>query len=359
MTALTMPARPDSGDASLRPLPWRRMAGVTWRQHRIALAGVAVLLGALAVWLWIEGTSVHHAWDAATACHPASSPACQDLATTFNRTWDLMGYAAIFLQLLPALIGAFVGAPVLARELETGTFRFAWTQGFGRWRWTLAKLVALAVVLAAATGAFSVLLSWCYQPYLAAGNQALGLYGNSPLVTVFSLREVTFPAWALAVFTTGALAGMLIRRVVPAIVASLAVYAGLAIAAAGLLREHYLTPLVTSSPNVPGTAWLLGQSWTKDGRFAFAGNPPLNLINQFCNFPQSGPSGKGGGPAGGPSSSMNPFAQCLAPHGYTMWTSYQPASRFWPFQWIEGGWLLALSALLIAATIWLVHRRAA
>ena len=22
---------------------------------------------------------------------------------------------------------------------------------------------------------------------------------------------------------------------------------------------------------------------------------------------------------------------------FTMWTTYQPASRFWPFQWIEGG----------------------
>ncbi len=50
MTALTRPARPDDEDgAALRPVPWRRMAGVTWRQHRFALAGVAVLLGALAV----------------------------------------------------------------------------------------------------------------------------------------------------------------------------------------------------------------------------------------------------------------------------------------------------------------------
>jgi hypothetical protein len=152
---------------------------------------------------------------------------------------------------------------------------------------------------------------------------------------------------------------MLIRRVVPAIVAALAVYAGLTIAATGLLREHYLTPLVTDSPSVPGSVWLLSQSWTKGGRFAFAGNPPLSLIDKFCSFPQSGPAGKGGGPAGGPPSSVNPFAQCLAPHGYTMWTSYQPGSRFWPFQWIEGGLLLALSALLIAVTIWLVHRRAA
>jgi ABC-type transport system involved in multi-copper enzyme maturation permease subunit len=357
MTALTVPARPDAdGDASPRPIPWRRMAGVTWRQHRIALAGVAVLLGALAVWLWIIGLPVHHDYAALTACHPASSPDCQDLANTFNSMWGLMGNAAILLQVLPALIGAFVGAPVLARELETGTSRFAWTQGFGRWRWALAKLVPLAVVLAAATGAFSALLSWCYQPYITTGNQDLGVYGNSPLVTIFSLREVTLPAWTVATFAIGALAGMLIRRVVPAIVATLAVYAGLAIAAVAFLREHYLTPLVTSDQNVPGTAWIIGQWWTKDGKFAFAGNPPNNLVNQYCNFPQSGSSGKGGG--GGPSA-MNPFAQCLAPHGYTNWTSYQPASRFWPFQWIEGGWLLALSVLLIAATIWLVQRRAA
>src|SRR5689334_4498281 len=50
-----------------------------------------------------------------------------------------------------------LGAPVLSRELETGTFRYAWTQGFGRWRWTLAKLVPLAVLLVTATAAFGVL----------------------------------------------------------------------------------------------------------------------------------------------------------------------------------------------------------
>ena len=54
MTALTVPARPEE-DARLRPVPWRRMAWVTWRQHRTALAGVAALLGALAVYLWIAG----------------------------------------------------------------------------------------------------------------------------------------------------------------------------------------------------------------------------------------------------------------------------------------------------------------
>ena len=84
MTALTVPARPEE-DASLRPVPWRRMAWVTWRQHRIALAGVAALLGALAVYLWLAGLQLHHAYAAATACHPASSVACASLVSNFTR----------------------------------------------------------------------------------------------------------------------------------------------------------------------------------------------------------------------------------------------------------------------------------
>jgi len=349
MTALTVPARLDE-DASLRPLPWRRMAWVTWRQHRIALAGVAALLGALAVWMWIAGLQLHHAYAAATACHPASSPACADLITTFNSMNEFLANG-IVLQAVPALIGAFAGAPVLARELETGTFRYAWTQGFGRWRWTLAKLVPLAVVAAAAAGALSVLISWYYQPYFATGNQTLDLSERSPFFPgLFDLRGVAFAAWTLAAFAIGALVGMLIRRVVPAIVATLAVYAGLAFAAGLFLRQHYLTPLLTSNLNVPGSAWITSQWWTKGGRFAFAGRPPIDLLMQLCHNPPLGPSGK---------PSPVSLAQCVAQHGYTQWTTYQPASRFWPFHWIEGGWLLALSVLLIAATVWLVRRRAA
>jgi ABC-2 family transporter protein len=349
MTALTVPARPEE-DASLRPVPWRRMAWVTWRQHRIALAGVAALLGALAVWLWIAGLQLHHAYAAATACHPASSPACADLITTFNSMNEFLANG-IVLQAVPALIGAFTGAPVLAREMETGTFRYAWTQGFGRWRWTLAKLVPLAIVVVAAAGAISVLISWYYQPYFATGNQTLDLSERSPFAAgLFDLRGVAFAAWTLAAFAIGALAGMLIRRVVPAIVATLAAYAGLAFAVGLFLRQHYLTPLVTTKLNVPGSAWITSQWWTKGGKFAFAGRPPINLLMQLCHNPPLGPSGK---------PSPVSLAQCVAQHGYTRWTSYQPASRFWPFQWIEGGWLLALSVLLIAATIWLVRRRAA
>jgi hypothetical protein len=209
--------------------------------------------------------------------------------------------------------------------------------------------VLLAVVVAAAAGSLSVLLSWYYQPYFAAGNQTLSLSEWSPFAAgLFDLRGVSFAAWTLAAFAIGGLAGILIRRVVPAIVATLAAYAGLALVAGLFLRQHYLTPLVTSKPSVPGSAWIVSQWATKGGRFAFAGRPPVDLLQQLCP-----PSAVG---LRKPSSGA--IAQCVSQHGYTQWTSYQPASRFWPFQWIEGGWLLVLSLLLIAATVWLVHRRA-
>jgi hypothetical protein len=353
MTTLSVPAGPQT-DASPRPLPWRRMAWVTWRQHRVALAGVALFFCALAVALWVAGRQLHSAYAAAVvACHPASSLACPNMVIAFDGTNGFLSNAFI-LQAVPPLIGAFVGAPVLARELETGTFRYAWTQGFGRWRWTLAKLVPLAVVVAAAAAVLSLLLNWYYQPYFAPGNQNLSLTELTPFAPgLFDLRGIGLAAWTLVAFTIGALAGMLIRRVVPAIAATLAVYAGLAFAAGGFLRQHYLTPLITSNLNVPGTAWVISQWWTEGGRFAFAGYPPGSLLVQLC--PVSLPVAVG--PGREPKAVG--LAACLTTHGYTQWTSYQPASRFWPFQLIEGGWLLALSALLIAATVWLVRRRAA
>jgi hypothetical protein len=241
MTALTVPARPEE-EASPRPVPWRRMAWVTWRQHRIALAGLAVFLGVLAVCLWLAGRQLHHAYAAAiAACQPANSLACPNMVSAFDGTNDFLANGFI-LQAVPVLIGAFVGAPVLARELETGTFRYAWTQGFGRWRWALAKLVLLAVTVAAAAGVFS-------------------------------------------------------------------------------LRPAYMTPVVTSNLNVPGSAWIISQWWTKGGRFAFAGFPPAHLLEQFCPEGPPGAVGPGGKPK------AVALAQCLTPHGYTQWTSYQPASQ--------------------------------
>ena len=350
MTTQTMPAPPNP-HATLRPLPWRRMAWVAWRQHRLALAGVVAVFGAPAVYLLISGLPLHHAYAAVTACRPAGSATCRQVAQNFlNAHVHGVLVTAGLLQAIPALIGAFVGAPVLAREFETGTFRYAWTQGFGRTRWTIAKLAPLATAVTVAAAAFSVLFSWYYQPIIGAGGG-----DSSPLApTIFDLRGVALPAWTLAAFAIGALAGILIRRVTPAMFATLAVWVGLAVLTGAYLRPHYEASLVTHNANAPADALVINQGLSRGGKPA-----SLDMINQTlrpvgveaitAEVFRAGPST----PAG-----FGDPMQYLTAHGYTQSTTYQPASRFWPFQWIEGSWLLALSLLLIATTVWRVRRRA-
>jgi hypothetical protein len=146
---------------------------------------------------------------------------------------------------------------------------------------------------------------------------------------------------------------MLLRRVVPAIAATLAVYAGLVLATDLYLQQHYATPLVMSGLNVPASAWIMSQWWTRGGTilspsafdrvFRSAVDQIAPVVHSRAQKVQV--------------VTVN-VPRYLTQHGYTQWTRYQPGSRFWPFQWIEGGWLLALSVLLIAATVWLVRRRA-
>lgn len=342
MTALTM-----SGP---RPLPWRRMGWVTWRQHRLTLAGVAALLGAAALYLLITGLRMRPAYAAVAACHPASSDACQRLANDFFGTYGpTAGVTAGLLHVVAALIGAFLGAPVLAREFETGTFRYAWTQGYGRVRATVAKLVSLAVAVTLAAAAFGLLYAWCYRPLTAKKG-----WGTSLLDPMwFDLRGVAFPAWTLAAFAIGAFAGVLIRRVIPAMFATLAAWTGLAFATGAYLRRHYEAPLRSTDPSIAAPDWVIAQRWTHGSRPATLAmiDGALHPVGvQALSFQVFEP-----GP--GTPDNFDPV-QYLSQHGFTQWTTYQPAGRFWPFQLIEGGWLLALSVLLIAATVWLVRHRA-
>jgi ABC-type transport system involved in multi-copper enzyme maturation permease subunit len=268
MTVLTL--GPSDEDAAVRPLPWHRMAWVTWRQHRPTLISVPAVLGVVAAFLLIEGLKIHHDFATLTACHPTDTVTCAGLSQDFTNTdWPISNIILILMNFVPALLGAFAGAPVLARELETGTFRYAWTQGFGRERMTVARIALLAVVIMAVVGALGELFAWFFQPALL--NSGMSVLEK----TVFDTRGISFPAWALASFAIGVFMGMLIRRIVPAMACTLGAYFGLDLLAWLVLRNNY------------------------------------------------------------------------------------PVSGFWPTQFFEGGWLLVLSVLLIAATVVLVRRRAA
>ena len=348
-TTITVPRTPSA--ARRRPVPWTRLGWVTLRQHRPALIGAAAFLGLVSLYLLIMGLQINHAYAQVAACHPASSAACQQLAQAFNRQyWGGGGGGALsaggaqtvssLLLVVPVMLGIFLGAPVLAREFETGTFRFAWTQGCGRSRWAVSKLVLLAVVVTAVTWAFTELFTWYYHAFLVDGQVSRLL----PLA--FGLLGVAFAAWTLAAFAIAAFFGALIRRTLPAMAATLVTWTVLAIGTATWLRQHYLAPLKTTALNPPAGAWVLSN---------YATGPNGHVLSQqaFNQLAQQAPASVQNSP------NRSALQDWLAQQHYTQWTSYEPASRFWHFQLIEAGWLVALSAILIAASVWLVRRRAA
>ena len=309
MTALTMPVQPGQDTACQpEPVPWRGMLWVTWRQHRATLISAAVLLGAAATFLTVEGLKIHQDYAAVLACRGGYA-ACQPVNNRFYGTdWDLAMAALVAMQAIPVVLAMFTGPAVLAGELETGTFRYAWTQGIGRMRWTVAKLGLLAVALTAVTGAISQLYGWFFEPLLSAKN--FPWY----TATAFDTHGIVFAAWTLTAFCIGAFLGMLFRRTLPAMAATFGVYGGLGLLTLLELRKDYPVALVTSNARLsanprptPTSPWILS-TWDSGG---------------------------------------------------THWWRYIPASRFWPMQSFEAGWLLVLSVLLIAGTVRLVRRHAA
>jgi hypothetical protein len=227
------------------------------------------------------------------------------------------------MQLVPVLIGAFAGAPLLARELETGTYRYAWTQGLGRERQAIAKLALLGVTLAVVAGGFGELFAWFFQPFLYTEQM------NVLTDRVFDTRGLVFPAFTLAAFAFGAFFGMLLRRIVPAMAATLGVYLALRLAAWGV-RKYYPVAVVTSNakifsqfqtPSLPGYPWILSTWVTGPG-----GKPASpSVANRILNGPglSTGASGLSTGAS--------------VPPGYTEWTRWIPPSHFWPMQFIEAG----------------------
>ena len=342
MTAIAAPAPPASRP---RPVPWTRLVWVTWRQHRAALAGVTVLLSGVGLYLLIMGVKIHSGYASVTSCHPPGSAACGLADQLFtNDYYPTAQTMTGFLQVIPALVGVFVGGPVLAREWETGTFRFAWTQGCGRMRWAVTKLALLAVTVTVAAEAFSLLFSWYFQPWFAKD------LDGALAPQLFDLRGIDLAAWTLLAFALGAAAGALIRRTVPAIAAALAAWTGLDFATFMFLRQHYQAPLVAGGAEASTRGFANDWSWAQ--WYTGPNGMPVSqqtIRNVVAHAPASVRN----------AANPNVATAYLSAHHYTQWWLYQPQSRYWQFQLIEGGWLLALSLILLAGTVWLVRRKAA
>src|SRR5262249_39924083 len=153
------------------------------------------------------GTSV-----AICARTQSQDPVCDALTSDFRNQFGSASILLLGLTILPALAGMFLGAPLVAREVERGAHRLAWTQGISRPRWMLTQVGALVIGTAVLFGAFSVLLMWWRAP--------LDQVAGDRFANGFDLEGAVPVAYALFALALGMAAGVLVRRTVPAMAAA-------------------------------------------------------------------------------------------------------------------------------------------
>jgi hypothetical protein len=363
------------------------MVRVVWYQHRGALLGlgaVVVALGALLLAAGLRGRGeyafmIRHGWAAPGLGLIGLNPGVNQTLTEFpwlGDNVDSPGSGATFpasvsltIIVLFALAGIFLGAPLISREYERGTFRFAWTQGTSRVRWCALSVGLLGGLVTLAGAGIGSLAAWALEPFNQLGTSSHWLRGQ------FESGPAIAAGWALLAFMAGVLAGAILKRVVPAIAVT-------AIALIVLLGSYYaklyqlllgIRPLavqdnaatwwsgpgittpdteavgtvplwVTTGPNRPGPAGALQVS----GYYLDpAGHQPIgaSAVRLITGWNQAG--------------SYGDKAAWLASHHYSYWINYQPAGRYWWFQLGAGGVLVVVALLLGAGALWLVGRRGA
>jgi hypothetical protein len=354
------------------------MIWLTWRQFRAAGAMMAAALAALAVILAVTGPGLADDYSTGIAACTTGGGDCSDFVARFFQDHRSTGLAVTaVLLVLPALIGIFWGAPLIARELDAGTHRLVWSQSVTRTRWLAVKLglVGLAAVVAAGLGTLAV--EWWSNPIDKAAAAADDISRIEPLL--FGARGIAPMGYAAFAFALGVTLGMLIRRTIPAMALTLAIFVGLQVAVPELVRPHLLTPTRATVEITPSNvqqfiflgrngplevgaqaaekgAWVLS-SHTVDvsGRAVdvITGHPSLSPMSGPCAPPKNPPTQQ----AGGPGEDLAPCLAELTRLGYRQQVTYQPAGHFWPLQWRETAIYTALALALSGFCFWWLRRR--
>lgn len=342
------------------------MTWLTWRQFRAAALAMSALVIAAFITLVLTGPHIAHLY---TVSHLGRCGLPGDCATDRNAFFNAIktdGSAPVIyfagiavLYLVPALLGLFWGAPLAARETETGTLRLAWTQSVTRRRWLTVKLsvgVTGAVVLAA-------MLSWAVTWWSSPIDKAAQLPGDTGTAlpnhfnpVVFGARGVVPVAIAVFGFLLGVTSGLLLRRTLPALAATLVILVAVQTAVPMAVRQNYAAPDRATVPLVvdsrPGLE-LSAQGTTFDVRMPV--NLPGAWVTSVSLVDATGTPFHGPAPQACQDVTGSPDACFTAINALHLRQAamYQPGNRFGRFQGEEA----ALYAVMSVALAGLCFRR--
>jgi hypothetical protein len=341
------------------------MIWLTWRQFRVSALAVLVALLAAAVALAVTGPQLA---DLLTA---AGDDFFDRLALEdAQKALFLIGTALAYV--VPAVVGAFWGAPLVARELEAGTHRLVWNQSITRTRWLATKFAALGLG-AALAGLIGLAMTWWSRPLDKA--VARGLTDNGALSVpriwpdFFGSRGVVPIGMAVLALTIGVAAGLLVKRTVPAMAVTLVAIVVVQIAMPVLVQRHLVAPeTVTTEITAENLRGLMmagepGAPDPKVGQIRIAIDAPgawitvnrtIDPDGQAVEFLPAWAEGCAAMPGRDPATSEACFTR-LAEAGYHQHVEYLPASRYWALQWTETAILLAAALGLAGFCFWRIR----
>jgi hypothetical protein len=284
---------------------------VAWRQHnREAAIAIAILglIGAFMVFESLQMSSVYRqlGLDACQGSHAYLSSAdgqvCGRALDSYMQSFFGASVTVRYvLAALPALLGMFVAAPLLAREVEHGTHMFIWTQSITRTRWFAVKVALIASFTLVAAAAMAATAFWWHQ--------RLELMYADGMWTFFEVIGIVPIAYAIFAFALGIAAGTVLVRTVPAMATTLFIFTVVR-AAVHWWRPWFQAPMTVQLPA-----------------------PEASLRGALQ------------------------ITQSTGANGLQTLVFYQPADRFWTFQALETGIFLVLALLLIGISAWWLQRR--
>jgi ABC-type transport system involved in multi-copper enzyme maturation permease subunit len=342
------------------------MIWLTWRQFRVPALIVAAAVAVLAVFCAVTGPGLLDDYHTATT-------GFLDLVAQrrLNRTLYFVGQVVVYAA--PPVIGAFWGAPLIARELEAGTHRLVWTQSISRSRWLAVKIGVTGLAAIAVSGLLSLIVTWWSDPIddsVNAGNGSNVFEIARLQPPLFGARGVVPIGYAAFAFALGVTLGLVIRRSIFAIALTLTVVIAVQAFAPSLIRPHLMSPVVEAKTLTADTIRGLMLSGPEENPDVIkvdvaAGGPGLWKISD-----QTIKDGKvqktlpsylrecGPRPPGAPRAtlSQDQCFQRFEADGYRQQVKYYPADRFWGLQWRETGLFLLVAFGLVGFCFWRIRR---
>ncbi|MDX3073417.1 ABC transporter permease subunit [Streptomyces sp. MI02-7b] len=332
MSTMTDPRTPAAAPAEATRRP--HLSGMTWlvwRQHRAAYwTLIALTVAGLAGIAWRRSVLTDY-----LAPYGWPHLKSDDWVQGFTAYSQQLSQAGLALSFVPILLAVFVGAPLLAPDLENGTAKLIAAQSVSRVRWIANKLVITGLLLVIGTMLLSVAYAWWWEPAKSQAGWTESTY--------FDTTGPVPVALTLFLVAAGVLIGTLLRRTLTAMVVTF-FFAVFSEVVWSLTRLHLGTPVTLATHHAAG---LPGQSPAL----------PAGAFEIDSNYVTGSGKLMGWGTCAH-EADEKAVEVCLRKLDVVGWsTEYLPVSQLSTMQWLGAGILFVLTAALVAVIVLRGRRR--